>query len=74
MPPRSQGRPHSETRRHAGSSLALSTRIKLSQDLDLEGGFGAIIGNGIMALPGGDDAPDGDVVVTSVEELGFMIA
>lgn len=32
----------------------------LSQDLDLGGSFGAIIGNGIMALPGGDDAPDGD--------------
>ena len=32
----------------------------LSQDLDLAGSFGAIIGNGIMALPGGDDAPSGD--------------
>ena len=32
----------------------------LSQDLDLGGGFGAIIGNGIMTLPGGDDAPEGD--------------
>lgn len=32
----------------------------LNQDLDLGGGLGAIIGNGVMALPGGDDAPDGD--------------
>ncbi|MBM76567.1 MAG: hypothetical protein CMK59_14260 [Proteobacteria bacterium] len=32
----------------------------LSQDLDLGGSFGAIIGNGLMALPGGDDAPSGD--------------
>ncbi|MEC7986634.1 MAG: hypothetical protein VX278_15815 [Myxococcota bacterium] len=32
----------------------------LSQDLDLGGAFGSIIGNGVLALPGGDDAPDGD--------------
>ena len=32
----------------------------LSQDIDLAGSFGAILGNGIKALPGGDDAPDGD--------------
>ena len=39
----------------AGELLSL-----LSQDLDLGGAFGAILGNGIMALPGGDDAPNGD--------------
>ena len=39
----------------AGELLSL-----LSQDLDLGGPFGAILGNGIMTLPGGDDAPDGD--------------
>ena len=32
----------------------------LSQELDLGGAFGNIIGNGILMLPGGDDAPEGD--------------
>lgn len=32
----------------------------LSQDLDLAGSYGDLIGNGIVALPGGDQAPEAD--------------
>lgn len=32
----------------------------LQQDIELSGSFGEIIGAGVAALPGGEDAPDGD--------------
>jgi hypothetical protein len=39
----------------------------MSQSIDLSGSFGEILGSGIRALPGGDDAPDGDGWCLSME-------
>lgn len=71
MPGAEEGDPsHAALGVHEGLiDVMLSSELlgMLDQELELGGSYGDIIGAGILQLPGGDDAPDGDGWCFSIE-------